>query len=152
MEDIASQSFDIKDKLSDNEYLNLMNSLMKAKKSGEVTNRTNEAEGDEIFDRLFLGTILEREGEEEILRSLPERPKRPKSAYIFFCTIIRQKIKDENPSISNTELIEIIGNQWKELAYDEKRFYKQLADEDKIRYNEDKIRYNNSRYLPTISG
>jgi len=63
-------------------------------------------------------------------------PKRGKSAYNFFCSEERQKIKDENEEMNNSEILSELARRWAVLKEnDEGEFsrYKELAAEDKTR-------------------
>jgi hypothetical protein len=43
----------------------------------------------------------------------PSAPKRPPSAFLFYCQTQRPKLKKEHPDLKNTELSVLLGQQWK---------------------------------------
>lgn len=73
------------------------------------------------------------------------KPKRGKSAYIFFCSDRRPYIKEENPQLNTKEITSILGKQWKSLSNDEKQPFLELAEEDKQRYEKEKTEWNSSK-------
>ena len=50
----------------------------------------------------------------------PNAPKGKKSAYIFFSAAKSKEIKEENPSISQSEVMSMCGAKWKALSDDDK--------------------------------
>lgn len=68
-------------------------------------------------------------------------PKRPKSAYLFFCDKEREVIKKANPTFSTTQITSALGEHWKALkAKGEKAcaVYIASAVADKERYEKEK--------------
>ena len=62
-------------------------------------------------------------------------PKRPMSAYLFFCKEKRAEIKDENPTMKATEVTSELGRLWHQVKdTDEVEQYNYLAKADKERY------------------
>ena len=66
----------------------------------------------------------------------PNAPKRPRSAYIWFCLDQRSVVKDDLGDAQATEITSELGKRWNELKKRGKvdKYEKQAAD-DKIRYN-----------------
>ena len=65
-------------------------------------------------------------------------PKRPKSAYIFFCQEKRAEVKQANPDMKATEVIKELGAMWNEIkTTEDAKEYVNLANEDKARYAEE---------------
>merc|ERR1712189_142918 len=48
----------------------------------------------------------------------PNAPKRPTSAYFFYAGEVRPGIREENPDMKITEVMSLIGAQWRELDED----------------------------------
>ena len=46
----------------------------------------------------------------------PDAPKRPQSAYFIWLNENREKIKEEQPGISITELSKVAGEKWREMT------------------------------------
>lgn len=63
-----------------------------------------------------------------------DEPKKPKSAYICFCTDKRHEVKDKNDGISNTDIMSELGKMWKSLSEGDKAKWEKVAIEDKQRY------------------
>ena len=78
-------------------------------------------------------------GEKQKLKKMtdPLKPKRCKSAYLYFCEDNRKKLKDENPDIKIGELMKKMGEKWRNISEDEKKQYIELHLKDKERYEDD---------------
>lgn len=61
-------------------------------------------------------------------------PKKPLSAYMFFCKDNRALLKQENPTSTFGELGKLLGTKWKEMEDDDKGDYNAQAAADKVRY------------------
>lgn len=53
-----------------------------------------------------------------------DKPKRPLSTYIVFCSKMRAEIKSENPSFGPKEVTKRLGEVWRSLSDNEKARYK----------------------------
>lgn len=60
------------------------------------------------------------EGDEEGISGL----RRPPNAFILYSQTMRSKVRQENPSLSNTEASKLLGKMWKEVPADQKAQYK----------------------------
>ncbi|CCV02066.1 High mobility group protein homolog [Invertebrate iridovirus 25] len=67
-------------------------------------------------------------------KNLTPGPKRNKSAYMFFCQDMRQKIVADNPDRKPHEIMSLLGSKWRELTTKQKSKYYEQAAEDKERY------------------
>lgn len=65
------------------------------------------------------------------------RPKKPATAYMGWLSSVREKIKEENPGISVTDLVKIAGLKWRELTADDKAPYEEQYQADRVRYLEE---------------
>jgi len=65
-------------------------------------------------------------------------PKRPLSAYMFFCKEKRQEYKTANPKADFSELGKIMGSAWQGLPAGEKKPYEKQNEKDKARYEKEK--------------
>ena len=65
----------------------------------------------------------------------PNKPKRGKSAYLYFSKEQRSKSVAANPTAKNTEIMALVGIEWKKLSHEQKLPYQTQANIDKIRYN-----------------
>ena len=67
-------------------------------------------------------------------------PKRPMSAYLFFCKEKRAEVKEENPNMKATEITTELGRMWKEVKETEDaEQYAELAKADKARYDAEMV-------------
>jgi len=68
-------------------------------------------------------------------------PKRPKTAYIFYCSDQRAKVKEEDPSLKFGDIAKKLSSQWKEMSEEEKDPYVKMAQQDKERYQKESSSY-----------
>jgi len=66
----------------------------------------------------------------------PNAPKRPRSAYILYCTDSREEVKKANDGAKPAELMQMMGAMWNALPAHKKQEYNDKAKEDKARYIE----------------
>jgi uncharacterized protein (DUF736 family) len=68
---------------------------------------------------------------------IDDKPKRPLSSYIIFCSNMRSNIKSENPSFGPKEVTKKLGEVWRSLSDSEKASYKvnssQVAEQEEIK-------------------
>ncbi|KDQ54550.1 hypothetical protein JAAARDRAFT_49184 [Jaapia argillacea MUCL 33604] len=75
----------------------------------------------------------------------PNAPKRALSAYMFFSSDWRERIKAENPDAGFGEVGKLLGAKWKEMDDEEKKPYVEQAAKDKERAEEEKAAYENKK-------
>ena len=75
--------------------------------------------------------MLKNQSKKEKKKKDPSAPKRPRSAYILFCTDIREKIKEENPEVHNNELMKYMAAKWSNISDKKKAKYTKKALKDK---------------------
>ncbi|KAH9599213.1 High mobility group box domain [Trypanosoma melophagium] len=68
-------------------------------------------------------------------------PKAALTAYILFGNDHRDKVKAENPEMKNTEIIQRLGKMWAESSDAVKSKYKDMAEEDKKRFERELSEY-----------
>jgi hypothetical protein len=101
-------------------------------------------------DKLFkdLGKIVDK-----MQKSKPKRdtmaPKKPKSAYIFYCQDARQKIAQEfaeqkKEAPTPKQMMVRIGEMWKRVEQKDRKKYEEMALHDKTRYEEESKAYKPS--------
>lgn len=86
---------------------------------------------DEVTNKLLSKTFIKMKPMKD-----PNRPKRPKSSYMFFTAEIREKLVKKNPNASMTELSKIMGAEWAKVSEKDRVKYTRMAEEDKARYDE----------------
>jgi phage regulator Rha-like protein len=97
------------------------------------------------FNKLINATKNKGSGKKD-----PNKPKRGKSAYLFFCADNREKAKEElGEEAKATEVTAELGRRWNELKASTKASakkklekYEELAREDKERYEDEMNDYN----------
>ena len=76
-------------------------------------------------------------------RKDPNAPKRPKSAYNIFCEWHRACVKEDNPEMTQPEIMSELGRMWKDMDPDDDEIERltELAAEDKERYKKEMETY-----------
>ena len=69
-------------------------------------------------------------------------PKRAISAFFYYQKERRESLKEENPNLSNKELISTMSAEWNKMKDTDKKKYVGLANKDKKRYEKEKEEYN----------
>jgi ABC-type transporter MlaC component len=68
----------------------------------------------------------------------PNRVKRAKSGYLFFCDEKRKDIQLANPGKNMGDISKILGKLWKEVTEEDRQKYNDLHEEDVQRYEDEK--------------
>ena len=118
---------------------------------GEATSEWYENEVQQNFQNLVMEvakTMIPKKekGKEKKSKSPkdPNKPKRGKSPYIFFCGEEREKVKQEMPTDTKpTEITRELGVRWKALTASDKKKDIERVERLKKQSVEDKERYNN---------
>lgn len=71
----------------------------------------------------------------------PNKPKKIRSAYIFFSIDKRNEIKTKYPNLKPQEIMKKIGESWKKLSLEKKEKYEKQKEIDKERFNSDMKKY-----------
>jgi hypothetical protein len=74
----------------------------------------------------------------------PYKPKRGKSAYLFFCDEYRKKLKEENPKLNVKEIVSKLGILWKKMKdenSEELQKFENLSMNDRAKYKKEMISY-----------
>tara|TARA_B110000881_G_C18586701_1_gene525260 strand:- start:946 stop:1353 length:408 start_codon:yes stop_codon:yes gene_type:complete len=82
-------------------------------------------------------------GKKHKVKSLkdPMLPRRPKSAYIYFCKDRRPLIREKLSDAKLPEIAKELGKQWSCVDSEEKLKYQKLSNEDKQRYADEMEKY-----------
>ena len=72
----------------------------------------------------------------------PNAPKKAMTAFFYFSTEMRPKIKKDNPDMSFGDLGKKIGELYRALSADEKKRYEDMAKKDKERYKKAQIEFD----------
>lgn len=68
----------------------------------------------------------------------PNRVKRAKSGYLFFCDDKRKEVQLANPGKNMGDISKCLGKLWSEINEDDKQKYNDLHAEDVQRYEDEK--------------
>ena len=74
----------------------------------------------------------------------PEKPKRGKSGFLFYCDVKRPLIKEENPELTVKEIVSKLGTEWQLLKAsnsDEISKYEEMSVKDRNRYKQEMRNY-----------
>tara|TARA_Y100000389_G_C17422004_1_gene497279 strand:+ start:707 stop:1606 length:900 start_codon:yes stop_codon:yes gene_type:complete len=84
----------------------------------------------------------------------PEKPRKIKSAYLFYCDEYRQKLRDENPNLSFKEVTKLMGNIWSTIKKDKEKIkkYIELYEQDIIRYEKEMKAYSPTGKYAIVKG
>jgi hypothetical protein len=61
-------------------------------------------------------------------------PKKPRSAYNFFCHVKRPEIQADHPNVPFSQIGKMLGEAWRSVSATEKTKYEEMARQDKGRY------------------
>ena len=73
-----------------------------------------------------------------------DKPTKGRSAYIFYTQAMREQVKDDNPTADHKEITKMLSEMWKDVKEedgDEHEKYKEMAAEDKLRYEKEMETY-----------
>ena len=94
------------------------------------------------FVEKFLGQPLKIKAKKD-----PNKPKRAKSAYLFFCEETRpgliKKLRKQNGKITLADISRKLGDQWQKCNNTKREVYIELSNKDKQRYEEEMEVYAN---------
>ncbi|KAL6261883.1 high mobility group protein 20A [Pogonomyrmex barbatus] len=62
-------------------------------------------------------------------------PRQPLSGYFLFLNDRREKVRNQNPGLTFTEITKLLAAEWSKLPIDQKQHYLDAAEQDKERYN-----------------
>lgn len=121
-----------------NSVINYFKSLSKRRKTPVV------CEEKEINEFPKKSNIIESISSEEetIVEEVTEPPIKNKNSYMHFVIEKRKMLSSELSNMKFSEQGKYLGHLWRELDYDSKQTYKDIASEDKKRYERQLKLYN----------
>ena len=97
-----------------------------------------------------LKTMLLGEKMKMKFKKDPNKPKKPKSGFLFFCDEVRGKIIDDhrktNGKVVIGDVAKELGKLWKKLTDGKKNKYNTMKENDKQRYAEAMENYSTNLY------
>ena len=80
----------------------------------------------------------------------PNKPRKPKSGFLFFCDKHRPKMieeeKKKNGKVVIGNIAKELGKMWKKLSETQKNKFNGMNEKDKVRYAQEMESYNNKIY------
>ncbi|XP_051176612.1 high mobility group protein DSP1-like [Leptopilina boulardi] len=71
----------------------------------------------------------------------PNAPKRPLSAFFWFCKDERAEVKSKNPAYTVGDIAKALGKKWADCTAEDKAKYAEMAEQDKDRYDKEMFNY-----------
>lgn len=65
-------------------------------------------------------------------------PKKALTSYMLFVKERKMQLMQENPHSGFKDMMGIVASRWRELSADDRRYFEQLAEKDRIRHDEEK--------------
>jgi len=111
----------------------------------DVIEKWDEEENKKKLEKVIKGQQKKEEKKnvkkQEKKNKHKDEPKKPKSAYICFCTETRKEVKAANDSISNTDIMSELGKIWRLLNATDKVKWDKVAEKDKQRYETELLNF-----------
>ena len=96
----------------------------------------DENKAQELIDKYLSTTFTKIKAMKD-----PNKPKKPKSSYLFFTNDVRDKVREKHPNASMGEVSKIMGEMWQKLSEKDKVKYTEMASQDKERHEEEMDSY-----------
>lgn len=122
------------------EFHNNLTAVIKSiHKSHESIIRTvcEELGKDDMADEL-VAKLLDTSYSSVKPKKDPNRVKKPKSAYLFFCDDKRPSVQKKNPGKKMGDISKILGDLWKNISDEERQKYVTQHEKDVERYENEK--------------
>ncbi|AMD21276.1 HEL004Cp [Eremothecium sinecaudum] len=74
----------------------------------------------------------------------PNLPKRPTNAYLLFCEMNKEKIRQEHAA-SNLDMTKVLPEIWKNMDEEAKKPYYDLYNADRLRYQREMTAYSQTK-------
>ena len=121
-----------------NNLSSIMKTVMKSHESiiRKVCEELN-VQDDQIINNL-VKNLLDTSFSSVKPKKDPNRVKKAKSSYLFFCAEKRKTVQDENTGKNMGDISKILGAMWQKLSKEEKQKYNDLHQEDVERFENEK--------------
>ncbi|CAX42640.1 HMG-like DNA binding protein, putative [Candida dubliniensis CD36] len=129
----------------------LDDSLVKSNKSSNKKSKTSSSSSSSSKTTLGSGSSKLSNGPSDVASTTmgkqkardPDLPKRPTNAYLIFCEMEKERIKQDDPNAS--DLSKSMTEAWKSLSEERRRPYYKLYEDDRIRYQREMAEYNQKK-------
>lgn len=83
----------------------------------------------------------------------PNAPKRPKNAFLLFCEIERDSVRTaaESAGLEPLDIARELGRVWAEMDDESRKPYRDMYDEDRVRYEKEMTVYESSKVHPSLN-
>ncbi|KAI1813053.1 hypothetical protein GGS20DRAFT_577901 [Poronia punctata] len=100
---------------------------------------------------LYTPALDRGQGPRELICLCPKAPKvpRPRNAFILYRQSWQSQIAKQHPGLANPEISKLIGEKWHDEPEHEKAYWKNEAEQEKIRHQR---QYPGYRYQPRRGG
>lgn len=85
-------------------------------------------------------TVVNTNGRRRAPRD-PNRPKKSKNGYMFYCEENRAKVREENKGSDGMQIVKILSDRWNNLSDKQKAPYQARAQKDRERYQSEMKTY-----------
>lgn len=111
-----------------------VSTFLKSHGAKDALNAWSASDVQNSYSKLFDASVRKRKSNSQDL------PKRGKSAYLFFCQDMRQKVKEKTPDLSSKDITVQLGLMWNKIKDNKAEIAKYVAaaSKDKERYDQEK--------------
>lgn len=113
----------------------------KAEKPAKVSKKA-KADKPAKAEKPAKKTKEEKPDKKKKVKKDPNAPKRGLSAFMYFSSAERPKVKEDKPEISFGDVGKELGERWKAISDKEKAKFEEMAKKDKDRYTKEKTAYD----------
>ena len=115
----------------------------------EVKSILSKKDSRQQIDDFFKNNKIKQKKEKKDSES--DEPKKPKTAYIIFCSSERDTVVDANPGVEHKDITSLLGKRWKDIQLNDKDLfqkYNDLAVKEKSEYEEKMKEYRILNNIP----
>ena len=115
----------------------------------EVKSILSKKDSRQQIDDFFKNNKIKQKKEKKDSDS--DEPKKPKTAYIIFCSSERDTVVDANPGVEHKDITSLLGKRWKDIQLNDKDLfqkYNDLAVKEKSEYEEKMKEYRIQNNIP----
>lgn len=113
------------------------NSPKRAKTPSKTKKVGNDDKIDVATDEEDVGQVVSQKPKPDKNAKAKDGPKKPRTAYNFFCFERTPQLRAQYPDLSFNEIGKLLGDEWKKMINSERAKYQEMAKEDKIRYEKE---------------
>jgi len=115
----------------------------------EVKSILSKKDSRQQIEDFFKNNKIKQKKEKKDSES--DEPKKPKTAYIIFCSSERDTVVDANPGVEHKDITSLLGKRWKDIQLNDKDLfqkYNDLAVKEKSEYEEKMKEYRILNNIP----